>query len=482
MGKIADASGKYAQESKAASLAGLIRVDLEVLLNYNRKTGHLLNYDSTTGRMGNCSMEVLRNRGIIQRLMDNKLIFPGGKLTPKGLQECERLQQLMPTRTASVPESDLSIEKSADRTEADLLPKPIAVQDRTGPKLPISEPPPEPPAEAKPDSAGRPRPKEAPVSKPLPKAVTIAGPPAKVRAAVQPPVNGPSALKQPLQQKPVTADGEDKAVTIDDLHAAGMPAPKVKKTGKPAEIKKLPVKVPGAEFDENSIDDNIISLRDPQSAEAEQFKILRTNILFPVTGSAPQSILITGALPGDGKSFVSANLAVSIAMNINKHVLLIDCDLRKPDIHRMFGFGELPGLSEYLMEHQDLDSLLIKPGVDKLTLLPGGSVPTNPSELMSTERMSELLEEVKIRYHDRLIVLDSPPPALAAETVFLARYVDGVVLVVKQGSTPRQEVVDMMNSMGSEKIIGCVINHLDVQVSSYYGRKKYSKYGKRYYK
>lgn len=117
LGKIADASGKYAQESKAASLAGLIRVDLEVLLNYNRKTGHLLNYDSTTGRMGNCSMEVLRNRGIIQRLMDNKLIFPGGKLTPKGLQECERLQQLMPTRTASVPESDLSIEKSADRTE-----------------------------------------------------------------------------------------------------------------------------------------------------------------------------------------------------------------------------------------------------------------------------------------------------------------------------------------------------------------------------
>jgi len=139
-------------------------------------------------------------------------------------------------------------------------------------------------------------------------------------------------------------------------------------------------------------------------------------------------------------------------------------------------------LSEYLMGHNDLESLLLKTSVDKLTLLPGGSVPPNPSELMSTERMSELLEEVKLRYHDRLIVVDSPPPALAAETTFLARYVDGVILVVKQGKTPREEVEDLMNMMGSEKILGCVINQLDVQISRYYGRKKYSKYGKRYYK
>jgi exopolysaccharide/PEP-CTERM locus tyrosine autokinase len=251
---------------------------------------------------------------------------------------------------------------------------------------------------------------------------------------------------------------------------------------KPAKDFQPPIAKPGAKLDETAIDVNLISLRDPQSFEAEQFKILRTNLLFPVSGTAPQSILVTGALPGDGKSFVSANLAVSIALNINKHVLLIDCDLRKPDIHRMFGFGEVPGLSEYLMEHHDFESLLMKTSVDKLTLLPGGSVPPNPSELMSTERMSALIEEVRTRYHDRLIVLDSPPPALAAETVFLARYVDGIVLVVKQGSTPREEVEDLVKSLGSDKIIGCVINQLDMQISRYYGRKKYSKYGKRYYK
>jgi protein-tyrosine kinase len=109
-------------------------------------------------------------------------------------------------------------------------------------------------------------------------------------------------------------------------------------------------------------------------------------------------------------------------------------------------------------------------------------VPSNPSELMSTDRMAELLDEVKFRYHDRLIVLDSPPPALAAETAFLSRHVDGVILVVKHGATPKQEVKDLIETVGSEKMIGCVVNHLDMQVSRYYGRKKYSKYGKRYYK
>ena len=236
--------------------------------------------------------------------------------------------------------------------------------------------------------------------------------------------------------------------------------------------------VPDVSFDDKRLSKNLVSLVDPQSYEAEQFKMLRNTILFPVAGVAPQSILVTSALPAEGKSFVSANLAVSIAMNVNKHVLLIDCDLRKPDLHRVFGFGDVPGLSDYLAERRSLDSLLLKTAVEKLTLLPGGPIPPNPSELASSERMSAMLEEVKYRYQDRLIVIDSPPPALAAETSFLARQVDGILLVVKYGKTPKEDVEDLMETVGSDKILGVVINYLDMPLSRRYGYGKYGKYGR----
>jgi capsular exopolysaccharide synthesis family protein len=182
-------------------------------------------------------------------------------------------------------------------------------------------------------------------------------------------------------------------------------------------------------------------------------------------------------LQDEGKSFVAANLAVSLAMNINKHVLLIDADLRKPDLRRVFGFCDGPGLSDYLGARRSLDSLLVKTTVEKLTLLPGGPVPPNPSELASSEQMSAMLEEVKHRYQDRLIIIDSPPPGLAAETSFLARQVDGILLVVKYGKTPKEDVEDLMEIVGSDKILGVVINYLDMPMSRRYGYGKYGRYG-----
>ena len=103
-------------------------------------------------------------------------------------------------------------------------------------------------------------------------------------------------------------------------------------------------------WDDAAIDRNLVALTDPHSPEAEQFKILRTNILFPLAGSSPRSILVTSAAPGEGKTFAAANLAISIALNINRHVLLIDADMRKPQLHKRFGFGSMPGLSDYLAE------------------------------------------------------------------------------------------------------------------------------------
>ena len=119
MGKIANALGKYAQERKAARLPKLTRADRVALISYNRKTGHLLNPDTAPGKPGNPSMEALKNRGTLQRLLAHKLIFPGGKLTAKGLAECERLKKRIQGRKPAV-DNDINIkEKSVEDSDSD---------------------------------------------------------------------------------------------------------------------------------------------------------------------------------------------------------------------------------------------------------------------------------------------------------------------------------------------------------------------------
>ncbi len=230
------------------------------------------------------------------------------------------------------------------------------------------------------------------------------------------------------------------------------------------------------------VDKNLVTLLKPRSIESEMFKILRGNILFPQSGTPPKSIMVTSAVPGEGKSFVSANLAVSIAQNINEHVLLMDCDIRQSGIHRMLGLDDnVKGLSEYLRGDVDSQSVFRKTEMDKLTVLPGGRAPHNPAELLSSKKMSELLAEVKERYSDRYIIIDSPPPQLTAETSAIARQVDGIILVVKYGGTPKDMVADLVEIVGREKILGCVLNWFDLKASSYYGYGKYGKYAKYYH-
>jgi exopolysaccharide/PEP-CTERM locus tyrosine autokinase len=233
-------------------------------------------------------------------------------------------------------------------------------------------------------------------------------------------------------------------------------------------------------YNVNNIDKNLVALLKPHSFENEQFKMLRTNLLFPPSGKSPRTIMVTSSVPDEGKSFVAANLAVSIAQSIQEYVLLIDCDIRRPKIHKQFGFGDVPGLSEHLANGPSLSSLILKTEVNKLSVLPAGKPPYNPSELLSSQHMSTLLEEVKERYRDRYIVIDSPPPKLTAETSAISRQVDGVLLVIEYGSTPRQMVSDLIDLIGKKKILGIIFNKLDMRFSGYYGMGKYKSYGKYY--
>ncbi|MBW2608288.1 MAG: hypothetical protein JRD05_11705 [Deltaproteobacteria bacterium] len=115
-----------------------------------------------------------------------------------------------------------------------------------------------------------------------------------------------------------------------------------------------------------------------------------------------------------------------------------------------------------------------------MTILPGGKPPNNPAELMSSIKMSELLKEVKSRYSDRYIIIDSPPPHITSETSIIARQVDGILLVVKAGSTNREMVEELLEMMGKEKVLGVVVNWFDMSSMKSYGYGKYSRYGKHF--
>jgi len=222
------------------------------------------------------------------------------------------------------------------------------------------------------------------------------------------------------------------------------------------------------------VDPRLICFRDVKSPAAEYFKLLRAKILTHNSGTPLRTLMVTSSQPLDGKSIVAANLAVSIAHGINEHVLLVDCDLRRPSLHRLFGLEASRGLREYLEGDEPLGSYLLKTPVKKLSLLPAGNPPANPSELLSSQKMEALIQEMKTRYQDRYIILDATPAQFAAETTCLATTVDGVLLVVRSGKTPGQLALDAIENIGKKHILGVVFNASTENLRTY---RKYYQYG-----
>jgi protein-tyrosine kinase len=220
----------------------------------------------------------------------------------------------------------------------------------------------------------------------------------------------------------------------------------------------------------------LVVLSAPESLEAENFKILKSQILFPKDGEIPKIIMVTSAFPGEGKTFVAANLAVSLAQGINEHVLLVDCDLRKPSLNKMLGYSNAEGLYEYLTGKRELPDLIINTNIEKLSLLVGGRSLSHPGELLASKRMKQFLQETKSRYEDRFVVLDATPSQITAETSVLANYVDKIIFVVMADKSPRETIQKSIDSLGKHKILGIVFNG--------YRRKfgSYQKYYKKYYK
>jgi capsular exopolysaccharide synthesis family protein len=206
------------------------------------------------------------------------------------------------------------------------------------------------------------------------------------------------------------------------------------------------------------IDPRLSSYHNPSSPEAECFRMLRTKLLVFAREKPLRSILVTSPQPLDGKSLVTANLAVSIAQGLNDYVLLVDCDLRAPALNRIFNVNTPSGIHEYLKEGTHVAPFLVKTPLQKLTLLPGGTTPPNPAELLCSQKMRILIQELRSRYEDRFVIFDSPPGRYAAETAFLARMMDGVLLVARYGKTPRHLITETLENIGRERVLGVVFN------------------------
>jgi exopolysaccharide/PEP-CTERM locus tyrosine autokinase len=168
--------------------------------------------------------------------------------------------------------------------------------------------------------------------------------------------------------------------------------------------------------------------------------------------------MVTSSYPGEGKTYVSANLAVSIALGINEHVLLIDCDLRNPNIHKVLGYSNNEGLHEYLTGEKQLPDLIIRSGIEKLSLLCAGGPSRNASELLSSAKMKTFLQEVRDRYHDRFVIIDATPTQVTSEPNVLSNIVDGIVFVVMAERAPRAAVRKSIDLMGRDKTLGVVFN------------------------
>jgi len=217
------------------------------------------------------------------------------------------------------------------------------------------------------------------------------------------------------------------------------------------------------------------------STDAEAYRALRTNLRFSALGQKRNRILVTSAIPGEGKTTIVGNLAVVLAQS-GMRVVIVSADLRKPQLEEIFGMKTKgPGLTSVLLGDTTLSEVVVQiphPTIDRAYLVPSGQSPQNPAELLGSERMSTVLDRIESAGAD-FILLDSPPVLPVADALAMAHMVEGVIVVVKAGTTTRPQLTEILDRLAqvSAPVIGIVLN--EVSESRRYGpyRGRYGRYG-----
>lgn len=207
-----------------------------------------------------------------------------------------------------------------------------------------------------------------------------------------------------------------------------------------------------------AVDPHIVGIVNPYTVAAEEYRKLRAKILQMTDKDFLNTIMITSSQSGEGKTITAINLAVAIAREFDHTVLLVDADLRKPSIHTYLGVEPKVGLSDYLESRAELPDIMLKTGIGKLVLLPAGKPPERPAELISSDRMRGLIRELKFRYRDRYIIIDSSPLLMTADALSLCDYMDGIIFVVQAARTSQKMVTRAASLLKSYNVIGTIFN------------------------
>jgi capsular exopolysaccharide synthesis family protein len=208
-----------------------------------------------------------------------------------------------------------------------------------------------------------------------------------------------------------------------------------------------------------------IALLQPESYVAEQYRALRGRIDAIAAQRPIRTLTVTSAVPGEGKTTAAVNLAIVTAMSLGRRVLLIDCDLRKPKVHEALGLRPDAGLAEVLTDRVNLDDAIVKVEGVNLEVLPVGSRPVNPSELLGSPRMGELIEEV-VRRYDR-VILDTPAALGLPDAKTVSDLSDGLVMVVRADATSQQDVQATLEFLDQRRLLGLLLNGAQAQQGRY---------------
>lgn len=218
---------------------------------------------------------------------------------------------------------------------------------------------------------------------------------------------------------------------------------------------------------------NLAFLQPGNSLISEQYRIIRTNIMFSNLDSDIKSVLFTSEIPGAGKSTTAANVAAAFAQ-AGKKTVLVDADLRRPTSHYTFGLANQSGLTTGIVNQLPIERIVKTSSVEKLDIITSGPVPPNPSELLSSSKMAQLLSDMK-NYYD-MIIVDSPPILSVADAQILSKYTDGTVIVtdVKNNNMHRLKEAQQLLEKTDTNILGVVLNNVKMKKES---KNNYNYYG-----
>lgn len=218
----------------------------------------------------------------------------------------------------------------------------------------------------------------------------------------------------------------------------------------------------------------MVTFNEPKSPAAEAFRTLRTNLQFSTIDDSLKSLIITSSGSGEGKSTVITNLAITMAQN-GKRVLILDCDLRKPTLYKKLGLPNNIGMTNILIQEKKLDECIIETKISNLYAITSGPVPPNPAELLNSKRMERLLRELEGIFD--IILIDAPPVIAVTDAQILSRMCSGTMLLTCYGKTEKEAIIkakDLIVKSGGN-LIGVVLNKVPRTSSGYYG-KYYGEY------